>query len=57
MRTYELMPGKLLEWEGAWRRGLEARRRFVVSRSGFSGFQHVNHGMVSGPTGVITAES
>jgi hypothetical protein len=32
MRTYELMPGKLLEWEGAWRRGLEARRRFVVSR-------------------------
>jgi hypothetical protein len=31
MRTYQLMPGKLLEWEGAWRRGLEARKRFVVS--------------------------
>lgn len=31
MRTYQLQPGKLLEWEAAWRRGLEARRRFVVS--------------------------
>ena len=30
MRSYQLVPGKLLEWEGAWRRGLEARRRFVV---------------------------
>ncbi|KAI9638889.1 uncharacterized protein MKK02DRAFT_41916 [Dioszegia hungarica] len=29
MRTYRLHPGKLLEWENAWRRGLEARRRFV----------------------------
>lgn len=29
MRTYQLQPGKLLEWEAAWRRGLEARRRFV----------------------------
>ncbi|ORX34936.1 hypothetical protein BD324DRAFT_633298 [Kockovaella imperatae] len=29
MRSYQLVPGKLLEWEGAWRRGLEARRRFV----------------------------
>jgi hypothetical protein len=31
MRTYQLQPGKLLEWEGAWKRGLEARRKFVVS--------------------------
>ncbi|KAK4686842.1 hypothetical protein P7C73_g3284, partial [Tremellales sp. Uapishka_1] len=29
MRSYQLQPGKLLEWEGAWRRGLEARRKFV----------------------------
>jgi len=31
MRTYQLQPGKLIEWEHAWRRGLEARKRFVVS--------------------------
>jgi len=31
MRTYQLQPGKLFDWEAAWRRGLEARRRFVVS--------------------------
>lgn len=31
LRTYQLQPGKLLEWEFAWRRGLEARRQFVVS--------------------------
>jgi len=30
MRSYQLQPGKLLEWEGAWRRGLEARAKFVV---------------------------
>lgn len=30
MRSYQLQCGKLLEWEGAWRRGLEARRKFVV---------------------------
>ncbi|GHJ84065.1 hypothetical protein NliqN6_0467 [Naganishia liquefaciens] len=29
MRSYELVPGTLLEWETAWKRGLEARRRFV----------------------------
>jgi hypothetical protein len=29
MRSYQLRPGTLLEWEGEWRRGLEARRRFV----------------------------
>ncbi|WWC85481.1 uncharacterized protein L201_000345 [Kwoniella dendrophila CBS 6074] len=29
MRTYQLQPGKLLDWEYAWRRGLEARKRFV----------------------------
>lgn len=31
LRTYKLKPGKLLEWESHWRRGLEARKRFVVS--------------------------
>jgi len=31
MRTYQLQPGKLLEWEASWRRGLEARKKFVVS--------------------------
>jgi hypothetical protein len=30
MRSYELVPGTLLEWETAWKRGLEARKRFVV---------------------------
>ncbi|EIM92323.1 NIPSNAP-domain-containing protein [Stereum hirsutum FP-91666 SS1] len=29
MRTYQLNPGTLLEWEGAWRRGIDARRKFV----------------------------
>ncbi|KAJ9094101.1 hypothetical protein QFC21_006202 [Naganishia friedmannii] len=29
MRSYELVPGTLLEWETAWKRGLEARKRFV----------------------------
>ncbi|KDN53100.1 NIPSNAP-domain-containing protein [Tilletiaria anomala UBC 951] len=29
LRTYHLKPGMLLEWEQHWRRGLEARRRFV----------------------------
>jgi hypothetical protein len=33
MRTYQLQPGTLLQWEHAWRRGLEARRKFVVSSS------------------------
>ena len=36
MRTYQLQPGKLLEWEASWRRGLEARRKFVVSCLGCS---------------------
>jgi hypothetical protein len=35
MRTYQLQPGTLLQWEHAWRRGLEARRKFVVSHSAF----------------------
>ncbi|KAJ7597405.1 NIPSNAP-domain-containing protein [Mycena floridula] len=30
LRTYELQPGALLEWEHAWRRGIEARRKFVA---------------------------
>jgi hypothetical protein len=31
MRSYQLQPGRLLEWENAWKRGIEARKRFVVS--------------------------
>ncbi|TFL03646.1 NIPSNAP-domain-containing protein [Pterulicium gracile] len=30
LRTYQLKPGVLLEWENAWRRGIEARRQFVA---------------------------
>jgi hypothetical protein len=30
LRSYQLQCGKLLEWEAAWRRGLDARRKFVV---------------------------
>lgn len=37
MRTYQLQPGKLLEWESAWRRGVEARLRFVQPVGGFFG--------------------
>jgi len=29
LRTYSLQPGALLEWENAWRRGIEARKQFV----------------------------
>ncbi|KAF8602047.1 NIPSNAP-domain-containing protein [Ceratobasidium sp. AG-I] len=29
LRTYSLQPGALLEWEAAWRRGIEARKQFV----------------------------
>ncbi|KAI0348293.1 NIPSNAP-domain-containing protein [Trametopsis cervina] len=29
LRKYQLKPGSLLEWEQAWRRGIEARRHFV----------------------------
>ncbi|KAI8928382.1 hypothetical protein BC831DRAFT_397567 [Entophlyctis helioformis] len=29
LRTYLLKPGKMLEWEQQWKRGLEARRKFV----------------------------
>lgn len=29
LRTYHLQPGKLLEWEQHWRKGLEARRRYT----------------------------
>lgn len=31
LRSYRLKPGSMLEWEAAWRKGIEARRRFVVS--------------------------
>ncbi|KAH6917024.1 NIPSNAP-domain-containing protein [Coprinopsis sp. MPI-PUGE-AT-0042] len=30
LRSYQLKPGTLLEWETTWRRGIEARRRFVA---------------------------
>jgi len=29
LRSYQLKPGTLLEWENTWRRGIEARRKFV----------------------------
>jgi len=29
LRSYQLKPGKLLEWEHTWRQGIEARRKFV----------------------------
>ncbi|KAI0046602.1 NIPSNAP-domain-containing protein [Auriscalpium vulgare] len=29
LRVYQLHPGRLLEWESAWRKGIEARRKFV----------------------------
>ncbi|EJU02627.1 NIPSNAP-domain-containing protein [Dacryopinax primogenitus] len=29
MRSYQLRPGTLLEWEHTWRRGLDARKHFV----------------------------
>ncbi|CAO1629548.1 unnamed protein product [Sympodiomycopsis kandeliae] len=29
LRTYHLNPGKLLEWEQHWRKGLEARRKYT----------------------------
>jgi hypothetical protein len=29
LRTYQLKPGRLLEWEHEWKKGLEARRKFV----------------------------
>ncbi|KAF6766697.1 NIPSNAP-domain-containing protein [Ephemerocybe angulata] len=30
LRSYQLKPGTLLEWETTWRRGIEARRQFVA---------------------------
>ncbi|KAI8849613.1 hypothetical protein BC829DRAFT_369222 [Chytridium lagenaria] len=29
LRTYRLKPGRMLEWEHEWKKGLEARRQFV----------------------------
>ncbi|KII93671.1 hypothetical protein PLICRDRAFT_152597 [Plicaturopsis crispa FD-325 SS-3] len=29
LRTYQLQPGTLLDWEQTWRQGIEARRKFV----------------------------
>ncbi|KAF8512846.1 NIPSNAP-domain-containing protein [Hysterangium stoloniferum] len=30
MRSYQLQPGRLLEWESAWRRGIEARKQLMA---------------------------
>ncbi|KAJ7631248.1 hypothetical protein FB45DRAFT_917954 [Roridomyces roridus] len=30
LRSYQLKPGTLLEWENTWRKGIEARRKFVA---------------------------
>jgi len=30
LRSYQLKPGTLLEWEHTWRKGIEARRKFVA---------------------------
>ncbi|KAK7063985.1 Zn(2)-C6 fungal-type domain-containing protein [Favolaschia claudopus] len=30
LRSYQLKPGTLLEWENTWHRGIEARRKFVA---------------------------
>ncbi|EMD32643.1 hypothetical protein CERSUDRAFT_58176 [Gelatoporia subvermispora B] len=30
LRTYQLNPGTLLQWEQAWRRGIEARRKLLA---------------------------
>ncbi|CAK5280630.1 unnamed protein product [Mycena citricolor] len=30
LRSYQLKPGTLLEWENTWRRGIEARSKFVA---------------------------
>ncbi|KAK9468386.1 hypothetical protein V1512DRAFT_259367 [Lipomyces arxii] len=29
LRTYDLQPGRLLEWEGSWRKGIEYRRKVM----------------------------
>jgi len=30
LRTYQLQPGALLQWESTWRRGIEARKKLVA---------------------------
>ncbi|KAF8588908.1 NIPSNAP-domain-containing protein [Ramaria rubella] len=30
LRTYQLQPGTLLQWESTWRRGIEARKKLVA---------------------------
>ncbi|KAL4269118.1 NipSnap family protein [Pleurotus pulmonarius] len=30
LRSYQLKPGTLLEWENTWRKGIEARKKFVA---------------------------
>ncbi|KAL5036332.1 hypothetical protein BDEG_24272 [Batrachochytrium dendrobatidis JEL423] len=44
LRTYLLQPGKMLEWEQQWRRGLEARSKFVQPIGAwFSQLGHLNY--------------
>jgi hypothetical protein len=30
LRSYQLKPGTLLEWENTWRKGIEARRKYIA---------------------------
>ncbi|KAL7417723.1 hypothetical protein BDY24DRAFT_346949 [Mrakia frigida] len=41
LRTYELIPGTMLEWEGAWRKGIEARRKIITPEGAW--FTQVGH--------------
>ncbi|KAH6559726.1 hypothetical protein BASA50_004980 [Batrachochytrium salamandrivorans] len=44
LRTYLLKPGRMLEWEQQWRRGLEARSKFVQPVGAwFSQLGHLNY--------------
>jgi len=43
LRRYQLKPGRLLEWEVNWRRGLECRRQFCEPVGAwFSQLGHLN---------------
>jgi len=39
LRSYQLQPGTLLEWETAWKKGIDARRKFVEPMGAW--FSHV----------------
>ncbi|TYJ54487.1 hypothetical protein B9479_004811 [Cryptococcus floricola] len=48
MRSYLLKPGSLLDWEYAWRQGLEARKKFVVRLTFHSTFQFQFQALMNG---------